>query len=523
MSTASVKLTEDELEKSLQILKKHGCSEFFPHPFEIDAIENKWDKVKPELLRVDLLSYNPHSAIKMIAPKQKYTIRPILLLDPIDYLLITGFILRIAPRLEVCRVSKDRNIVFSRRFDSSLKDDLFSSHPEHEAYRNAINSKLDSIPFMATADIVDFFPRVYLHRLENAINSMLKNSHETKVLMRFLENWSAGTSYGIPTGPRFSSVLAEVVLDEVDKFLLSNNIDFVRYVDDYVMFGETESECLRGLFLLGSRLQETQGLSLNSLKTKVDKSELYKQKINLAEHPDAELKREVIQKVFKRNPYTVIDYNSLTEEQKELIDSIDVEKIIKEALNDDPVTDLSSVKFILNVLSALNRPKLIEPILDNLEKLYSVSHSVARFLNVFGKLTLDQKIKIGERLIQFIEKSKYVPDFQSMWLLEPFTGSEEWNNLDGLRRIAREYRNRLVRRQAILALGQIGDRSSLLDVKTQIDDCQDWEQRAIIYACRSLPKDESKAFFSNISVPGEWKVEHILLKAVLEYSKEKSK
>ncbi|MBD1893622.1 RNA-directed DNA polymerase [Coleofasciculus sp. FACHB-129] len=255
MSTASVKLTEDELDKSLQILKKHGCSEFFPHPFEIDAIENKWDKVKPELLRVDLLSYHPHSAIKMIAPKQKYTTRPILLLDPIDYLLITGFILKIAPKLESCRIPKDSDIVFSCRFDPSVKDDLFLPHPEYTAYKNAIKLKLDTAPFVATADIVDFFPRIYLHRLENAIDSMLKSSHETKVLMRFLESWSAGTSYGIPTGPIFSSLLAEAVLDEVDRFLLSNHIDFVRYVDDYVMFGETESECLRGLFLLGSRLQ----------------------------------------------------------------------------------------------------------------------------------------------------------------------------------------------------------------------------------------------------------------------------
>jgi hypothetical protein len=40
----------------------------------------------------------------MIAPKQKYTTRPILLLDPIDYLLITGFVLRIAPKIESARI-----------------------------------------------------------------------------------------------------------------------------------------------------------------------------------------------------------------------------------------------------------------------------------------------------------------------------------------------------------------------------------------------------------------------------------
>jgi HEAT repeat protein len=527
MNSASVKLTEDNLDKSLTILKAHGCSDLFPYPFEIEAIASKWDKIKSILLQVELLSYNPRSAIKMIAPKQKYTARPILLLDPIDYLLILGFILKIAPKVEAARVSENRNIVHSCRFDPSFENDLFNQKKDYESYQKTILSKLTNKPikitFVATADIVDFFPRVYLHRLENAICSMLKNRYEAKALMRFLEAWSAGTSYGIPTGPIFSNLLAEALLHEVDEFLLSNDIDFVRYVDDYVIFGTSESECLRGLFLLGSRLQETQGLSLNASKTRILKSEDLQAKINFYGSPDAELRRTITNNVFGGNPYTVIDYNSLTDEQKSLIKSLDVKKIIIHALNEEPITDISSVKFILNVLSALNRPELIDPILDNLEKLYPVSHSVGKFLNVFNQIIQSEKERIGSRLIQFLESSKYVPDFQFMWLLEPFTHSAEWNNLYGLRRIARDYRNRLVRRQAILALGEIGDRSALLDVKTKIDDCQDWEQRAIIYACRALPQDESEAFFRSIQVQKDWRIDNMLQKAVIEYSKQKSK
>ena len=75
--------------------------------------------------------------------------------------------------------------------------------------------------------------------------------------MRFFEAWSSGTSYGIPVGPHFSHLFAEVTLHEVDTFLISQKIDFIRYVDDYLFFGSTEDQCLRALFLLGSRLQET--------------------------------------------------------------------------------------------------------------------------------------------------------------------------------------------------------------------------------------------------------------------------
>ncbi|MDD4592555.1 MAG: hypothetical protein PHG06_19350 [Parabacteroides sp.] len=77
----------------------------------------------------------------------------------------------------------------------------------------------------------------------------------------------------------------------------------------------------------------------------------------------------------------------------------------------------------------------------------------------------------------------------------------------------------LIRRQAILALGETGDRSSILDVKVRAGETVDWEQRAIIYACRKLPKDEKTAFLDHVTVPGEWKIDSLLRKAVKIFAK----
>lgn len=104
-----------------------------------------------------------------------------------------------------------------------------------------------------------------------------------------------------------------------------------------------------------------------------------------------------------------------------------------------------------------------------------------------------------------------------MWLLQPFTESSGWRGLEDLRIIAREHRNRYVRRQAILALGVIGDRSALLDLKSSIGDSKDWEWRAILLACHGLPADERKAFFSTLTKSVEWKTETLTDRTVIEY------
>lgn len=516
-----VKLTEQELDVALTLIEEHGCSAFFPHPFEIAAIRACWDKIRPVLERVELLSYIPREAYMLISPKQKYVVRPIHLLDPIDAILFMGLAWRLAPLAEAKRISPSDEVVYSFRLQSQGTG-IPSVINEWNAYIQKIESKSRDCKMVATADIVDFFPRIYLHRLENAIAAVTEAKYETRAIMRLLEGWSEGTSFGIPIGPIASNLLAEVLLVEVDDYLMHQGIDFVRFVDDYIIFANSEAECAKGLFLLGSRLQETQRLSLNMAKTRImTSSDLHMQ---LAKPKDADkiLRQKIIEKVFRGDPYAEVDYEKLSEEQKGLIDQLDAKQTIEQALAGD-VADLTAIRFMLNVLSALRRPELIDPVLDNLPRLSPVSDAVARFLNVFDKVTAADRTKIGQRILAYLQEADFIPDFQSLWLLEPFANSREWDNIANLRSIAREHENRFVRRQAILALGQIGERSALLDVKSSLTDAKDWEWRAIIFACRNLPRDERDAFYQSIPVGGDWRLDNLITKAIIQYSKQVSR
>jgi hypothetical protein len=520
VTAASVKLTANELDKALAILKTHGCSDFFPPAFEIEAVEHSWNKVRPVLESVDLLCYTPHAALKMVAPRQRYTTRAIKLLDPIDTLLATALCLRILPSLHSARENLSTKCVFSCRFDAELPDQLFDFKTDYLEFKKVLDNKLAAASFVATADINDFYPRIYLHRLENGLDAILgPDNLETRCVMRFVEAWAEGTSYGIPVGPHFTHVFGESTLHEVDSYLPSRGVSFIRFMDDFYIFGDTEAECLRGLYLLGSRLQDTQGLSLNSAKTRVWQSQQLKKRLDLEDRPDAKLRKEIVDKVFGGNPYVHVEYDKLTPEQKDLLVKCDLAKIMRATLEEESLTDFSPVKFILLVLTAINRPELTDLVLDNLSRLYPVAPFVARFFSVLDAVDSKDRSKIGGRLLKFITESGFVPDFQSMWLMNPFVQSNAWNNLDSIRSLASNHTSRLVRRQAILAIGQSTDRSAILDAKVRVTETTDWEHRAVIYACRNLPPDEKRAFLDSLGVTREWRLDGLLLRALVEFCK----
>lgn len=512
-----VKLSDIELDNALWYLEEEGQSLYLPDQFEINALRAAWDNVKPILMNVNLLSYVPKPCVQLIAPKQKFTVRPILLLDPVDLVLLTGLGLRFAPLIDKRRKVLGPNVVHSWQY-STTTDGKPQLSSNWDAWVAEVVKRKDKYPFVAKADIVDFFPRIYLHRLENALSSVTKLEQETKAIMRLLEAWSHGTSYGIPIGPRICGILAEALLSEVDELLQSYGFDFVRYIDDYIFFAKTPSHCLKALFVLAERLQTTQGLSLNMAKTKVQPMDKLIEELTDPSEKSAGFRHQVIEDVFGGNPYEEVEYDNLSEEQKDLLDSFDLKVMLEEALEPD-IVDLPMVKFVLNVLASLHRPELAQMVLDNLERLLPAAPAVARFLSMFA--TEDDSIRehIARCVFDYLSQTSFVPDYYSLWLLELFARDPRWNHLAELRVIAREHRNRLVRRQAIMALGNIGDRSALLDVKSSIDDVKDWEWRGIVYACRTLPSDERNAFWRSLQPRSDWNLGTIMPRVTYEYAK----
>ncbi len=235
-----MKLAPLLLKRALKAVLHHGYGTFFPEPPELAIIKNNSADVVMELANIDLDTYRGYDPILLFAPKSRLNVRRVSLLHPYDFIFYTALILALKTPVSKSRLPIDR--VFSYRTEGTSNSELYRAATSWKEFRGVIEKRAvdDANCIVGVTDIGDFFPRIYHHRLINALEVGCGSSLEPhiRVLEKMLARFSGGTSYGIPVGPPASRILGEAALIDVDSTLLSFGVDFIRFVDDYVIFAE---------------------------------------------------------------------------------------------------------------------------------------------------------------------------------------------------------------------------------------------------------------------------------------------
>ena len=122
--------------------------------------------------------------------------------------------------------------------------------------------------YVVLTDISDFYPRIYHHRLENALTRLPAPGDIPSRLMALLTAFSKNVSYGLPIGGPASRILSELALNAPDRHLRANRISFCRYADDYALFCRSRSDAYSALVLLSQKLFN-EGLVLQKTKTRI--------------------------------------------------------------------------------------------------------------------------------------------------------------------------------------------------------------------------------------------------------------
>jgi len=123
--------------------------------------------------------------------------------------------------------------------------------------------------YVVVADIADHYGRIYHHRLKNALQLIGAAGNEPHRIEQLLTHFSGGPSYGLPVGGPAARILAELSLNRTDRLLVTRQIPFCRYADDYRLFANSRSEAFSALVYLSEILLRHEGLTLQRQKTRV--------------------------------------------------------------------------------------------------------------------------------------------------------------------------------------------------------------------------------------------------------------
>src|SRR5207245_5794636 len=132
------------------------------------------------------------------------------------------------------------------------------------------------------------YPRIYLHRLDNALQSATSHSSHVQAIRRLLTGWNGTETFGIPVGSAPVRLLAEITIADVDEALLANGVNFLRFNDDYRIFASSHAEAYRHIAFLADILFRNHGLSLQPQKTAVLTVDDFKTRV-LKTHEEREL------------------------------------------------------------------------------------------------------------------------------------------------------------------------------------------------------------------------------------------
>ncbi len=515
---------ENALEWSLRHLTRYYDSDFYPKSFEFEAIGSNWPSVKDYILSLDLLEYTPKSPVISLAPKANGTFRIVQKLDPIDSLIYTALVYELHQIIEDYRIPASKNIACSYRIKPDVNGSFFDRDKNGwNNYKRRIKklSKKYKDGYVISCDITDFYNQIYTHRLQNIISEAGGGEfdEQAKILHEFLLKLNTKTSRGIPIGPAASIVLAETIMADIDKKIMSYTRDFTRWVDDIIIFLKKKEKADIVFHELTKYLYSNHRLVFSGEKhitTTVKRFLKYYFKDEEKEEEIVILRKteELAKEKFEEFDIDFSNYGSYGEEDEEALEE-EYERIYNEVAENEQFKILSKAyKDILN--KSVKSKKLDVPllrqilrkatryrirsivliVLKNFEFFIPVIREVIIYLN---KVLSAKSIEHHKKYFEIILDSSIMRlPFINMWVShllhnEKFVASDLPSNYEKIFEI---------RDKALLARRR-KDRVWVKSYKDGLDVLGPWDKRAILYSSDILSRDEMEHWIKLVSSRGD--------------------
>ncbi|PLR48274.1 RNA-dependent DNA polymerase [Chimaeribacter arupi] len=412
---------EDCFNLALQNIIKHGDTDIFPYPFESRLFEDKKEFVIKALIETFNDFDNkrkgvPPNLINSFSSIGYYGYRWATQIDPFWNAFFLGLVIRLSSDIEKLR-SPNTN-VYSYRFKPDvIEGSLFDKDISWRKYQQDSINECDkeNIKYILTCDIADFYPRIYHHRLENALDRIDLSKNNSSKIKKLLQTFSETKSYGVPVGCPASRILAELALDSVDKLLTMNKINYKRYVDDFIIFCNSKEDAHKALTLISRKLMENEGLTLQKHKTNIVTKEEFlsvtKAKLHgNDEDEDSPMKARFMSLPIRFDPYSA---NAIEEyeEIKDALKDFDLLTMLSSELQKSKINQSFS-KHLIKAFSATSNETInsaFKIMFNNLHELYPIFTTIIQVANSnWQKLKSDTKGFILEKLNQLLQEDSYI-------------------------------------------------------------------------------------------------------------------
>ena len=135
----------------------------------------------------------------------------------------------------------------------------------------------DGNDWIVDIDLEKFFDTVNHDKLMTIIGRTIKDGDVISIVRKYLvsgimiDDEYEDSIVGTPQGGNLSPLLANIMLNELDKEMEKRGLNFVRYADDCIIMVGSEMSANRVMRNISRFIEEKLGLKVNMTKSKVDR------------------------------------------------------------------------------------------------------------------------------------------------------------------------------------------------------------------------------------------------------------
>ena len=135
----------------------------------------------------------------------------------------------------------------------------------------------DGNDWIVDIDLEKFFDTVNHDKLMTTIGRTIKDGDVISIIRKYLvsgimiDDEYEDSIVGTPQGGNLSPLLANIMLNELDKEMEKRGLNFVRYADDCIIMVGSEMSANRVMRNISRFIEEKLGLKVNMTKSKVDR------------------------------------------------------------------------------------------------------------------------------------------------------------------------------------------------------------------------------------------------------------